>query len=311
MKLGFIIPNYPHEKRVALLPQHIDGFDNELVVETGFGKTLGIDDAEYIKTGCTVGNRQDIFESCDAIFSLKLIQPIDYDYLRKGQMIIGWTHPTGSGMRFMEEQAIPKELVIVDIDNVYPRVYYKGKAFNIDWLKRDFIWKNSFYAGYSATLHGLLSFGLLPNSNTKVAILASGNVSQGAFNIMSKLGADIRMYYRKTMEAFKENLHEFDIIINGIEMDIPDAHILTKEELKRVKKNCLIIDAAADAGNAIEGTRYTSIDDPIYEEKGIYYYDVNNAPTLFHRETSDAISESFSKYIYKKDTKIFLNLIRE
>jgi len=156
MKLGFIIPNYPHEKRVALLPQHIDGFDNELVVETGFGKTLGIDDAEYIKAGCTVGNRQDIFESCDAIFSLKLIQPIDYDYLRKGQMIIGWTHPTGSGMRFMEEQAIPKELVIVDIDNVYPRVYYKGKAFNIDWLKRDFIWKNSFYAGYSATLHGLL-----------------------------------------------------------------------------------------------------------------------------------------------------------
>ena len=37
MRLGFIIPTYPGEKRVALLPEHIEGFENELIIENGFG----------------------------------------------------------------------------------------------------------------------------------------------------------------------------------------------------------------------------------------------------------------------------------
>lgn len=54
MKLGFLIPNHPNEKRVALLPEHVKNFNNELVVETGFGETLGISDEEYVKAGCTI-----------------------------------------------------------------------------------------------------------------------------------------------------------------------------------------------------------------------------------------------------------------
>ena len=52
MKLGFIIPDYSCEKRVALLPEHILGFKNEIYIEKGFGKFLGISDEEYEKKGC-------------------------------------------------------------------------------------------------------------------------------------------------------------------------------------------------------------------------------------------------------------------
>ena len=37
MRLGFVIPTYPGEKRVALLPEDIDNFENELLLEHGFG----------------------------------------------------------------------------------------------------------------------------------------------------------------------------------------------------------------------------------------------------------------------------------
>ena len=51
MKLGFIIPTYPGEKRVALLPNHITAdFENELIVEDGYGSNLAIKNEEYEKS---------------------------------------------------------------------------------------------------------------------------------------------------------------------------------------------------------------------------------------------------------------------
>lgn len=97
MKLGFLIPNHPNEKRVALLPEHVKNFNNELVVETGFGETLGISDEEYVKAGCTISSREDIFKTCEGVFSLKVLKPQDYQHIREGQIIVGWTHPEGSG----------------------------------------------------------------------------------------------------------------------------------------------------------------------------------------------------------------------
>ena len=100
-----------------------------------------------------------------------------------------------------------------------------------------------------------------------------------------------------------------NIIINGIEVDGTVKHIITKEHLSRAKRGCLLIDSAADAGNAIEGTHYTSIANPVYKEDGLWFYEVNNAPSLLYRRTSYEISKSFSQWVYKEDVKRFLDLL--
>lgn len=309
MKLGFIKPTYPGEKRVALLPQHITNeFENELIIEEGFGSNLQIEDKEYQEKGCVIDSRENIFKNCDIIFCLKLLQPKDYDLIRDGQMIIGWTHPTGSGTSFYENVAKKKNLRIIDLDNIYPTAHAGDKHIPIPFIEKNFIWRNSFYAGVASVQHALLTFGLIPNSETKVAVLANGSVSQGAYNYISKYNVDIRMFYRKTMQEFYDTIGEYDIIINGIEVDGSVKHIITKDDLKKVKKGALLIDSAADAGNAIEGSHYTSIAEPMYEEDGIFFYEVNNAPSLLYRVTSFEISKSFSQWIYKKDVKQFVNL---
>ena len=131
---------------------------------------------------------------------------------------------------------------------------------------------------------------------------------EGAYSYISKYNADVRMFYRKTMSEFYETIGDYDIIINGIEVDGTVAHIITKADLQRIKRGCLIIDSAADAGNAIEGTRYMTIDNPMYEEDGLFFYEVNNAPSLLYRTTSFEISKSFSEWVYKKDVKRFWDL---
>ncbi len=308
MELGFVIPDFWGEKRVALLPEHIRQGPNSLKIECGFGRTMHIPDSEYINRGCQMCTRSEIFNTCNIIFSLKLIQPPDYEALRKGQMIIGWTHPTSSGKDFMREHAVPKQLIIVDLDNVYPRIYRGTQYTPIPWIPRNFIWKNSWLAGYAAVHHALECYGLLLRSEHKVAVLSAGNVAQGAFAALSNYGTYVRMFTRKTMAEFKSILHQFDVVVNGIEMDKPGEHILNQTDLARMKSGALIIDAAADAGNTIEGTRYTRLHDPIYEKDGLFYYVVENAPTLLYREASMNISQAFSEYVYFKDIAEFCAL---
>ena len=309
MKLGFITPHYIGEKRVALLPIHVNNFENDIVIEHNFGLNLNITDDEYEKVGCKIASREEIFSDCPAVFSLKCILKDDYKYIRENQMIIGWTHPYGSGREFMASQFTPKNLTIVDLDNIHPQVYYKDKIELIDWIKPNFVKDNSFIAGYSAVLHALVSFGMIPDQSTNIAVLGSGNVSQGAFCAISKFSSNIRMFYRKTMSEFIEERESFDIIINGIEVDKTGLHILSLEHQKSLKKNCLIIDAAANAGRAIEGSAFTTLTDPIYKKDDVYYYVVSNAPSIFYKPASLKISESFSKNVYQKDVKIFKDLV--
>lgn len=310
MKMGFITPTYIGERRVALLPEHIGDFANELFIERGFGKSMGISDEDYVSRGCTMLTRQEIFALCDAIFCLKLIQPSDYDFLREGQMIIGWTHPTGSGREFYNNVAVSKKLVIVDLDNIYPSVYCQDKKVLIPFIPKNFIWKNSFFAGVASVQHALLSCGMYPDSATRVAVLASGNVSQGAYNCIAKYGVDVRLFYRKTMNEFYATLGDYDIIINGIEVDTAGSHILSRKDLSQLKRGCLLIDSAADAGNAIEGTHYTTLVEPVYEEDGLLFYEVNNAPSLLYRRASLEISKSFSQWVYARDAHAFMDLLK-
>ncbi len=308
MNIGFIIPHYPFEKRVALLPDDIEGFQDIIWIESGFGKLMDIPDEQYEKKGCHIATRTEIFNNCDTIFSLKLLQPDDYELLRHGQMIIGWTHPTGSGANFMQDQVIPKHLIIVDLDNTYPRIFKDGMSVDIRFFSKNFLRKNSFNAGCAAIMHAFLSYGALPKAEMNIAVLGNGNTSQGAFHLLSRFTDNIRMFYRKTLPEFIDTIGEYDVIVNGIEVDDASKHIISKEDLAHTKEHCLIIDAAADAGNTIETTEYTNIAKPLYEKNGRYFYVVNNTPSLIYRDASKYLSKVFAKEILNGGVKRFWDM---
>ncbi|MBS1370114.1 MAG: N(5)-(carboxyethyl)ornithine synthase [Lentisphaeria bacterium] len=308
MKLGLIKPNFPGERRVALLPADIRTPENELVVDDKFGETLGISADEYRRRGVQTASRQEVFAACDAIFSLKLIQPADYRYLRRGQMIIGWTHPHEEPSAEFMQIAKELSLTVVDIDNISPTVTFNGQTCKIPFIPRDFLWKNSFYAGVASVQHALLSWGKLPEPTTRVAVLSSGNVAQGGYWAISRFTSDIRMFYRKTMSEFLEELSSFDIVINDIETFPHCSHVISRDDLKRAKPGCLFIDASADAGGTIEGTRYTSLLNPVYWENGHCFYEVPNSPSFYFQTVSSYLSPILSHYFFMPDVRRFLDL---
>lgn len=310
MKLGIIKTHFPNERRIPLLPSDIRDFPNTIYVETGLGNDLGYSDENYSEKGAIIASKETIFAECDGIFSLKIIQPEDYHFLRNGQIIIGWTHPFGSGKNFMKTQALPKKLVIADLDNRFPTAYYQNQQKPLSWIPSNFIQKNSFYAGYAGTLHALLAYGSLPSGKEKIAILGSGNVAQGAFHTVSKFTSEVTLFYRRTLPEFKEQLADFDIIINGIEVGDNQLSILSNRDQQQLKNGCFIIDVAADAGNAIENDHFTTIEEPIYSENNYFVYCVPNTPSLAYRTVSPFLSRQFTKYIYSKDISIFNDLFQ-
>jgi len=302
--IAFIAPNFPSEERVSLLPEDVatlreNGYAIEM--EHGFGRSLNIDDSQYQAYGVQIKSREECYQN-EIVFNLKLTQPCDYKYLRENQTIIGWTHPTGSGFDFYQEIAIPKNLKLFDLDSVYPKLYDGKMVSDLVELPSHCFWENSYLAGQASVKLAQMHQHNIFTHNTNIAILGSGSVSQGAFYEVSTLGIKPRMFYRKTLHIFKDLIHTFDIIVNGIEIDTPEDHIICRDDLLRTKQNVLIIDAAADAGCSIFGTEYQSFEDPIGYTLGRKYILVNNAPTLLKLEASRVISRVISRNILPRLT---------
>lgn len=296
-KIGFVIPKYDGEKRVAILPQDIcrgKSAYSEIMIQSGFGLDIGIDDEAYTAAGCTIADKDTCY-SAEYVFSLKLVHPDDYTMLRHGSKIIGWMHPNGSGRSFHNNIARQKNITLFDIDSVYPRVYRPdGSTEDITTLPKHFFWENSYIAGMASIELGLRHAKLDSLEQLRIAILGCGNVSQGAFHMISSLGGRPRMFHRKTLDIFKEQVDQFDLIINGIEVDQDGLHIIDCKLLERTKRDVFIIDAAADAGRAIEGTEYQTLAEPLGIVHDRCYLLVNNAPTVFHEQASMVISRVVS-----------------
>jgi len=299
MKIGYVKPSFPNEKRVGLLPQHLTycSTEDERRFEQGYGENLGISDAAYGETGAY--SRESLFAWADVIYSIKVPQPEDYQYFKTNQTLAGWIHPLGSGEHFMENCAKPKNITVFDVTNRISIRHYQEKSEILN-VPRDITQRNSVLAGYASTLQAITLRGGV-TKDEKVAVFGSGNVAYGAMKYLAEKGITPILRRRSNLALLRQELNSYDILINGVEIEEGETPIATQEMIDSMKLGAWIIDVAADAGRAIEGTKYTSIDNPIYtDEQGHTFYVVNNSPSLLYRESSEAVSEGYAKHFWSK-----------
>lgn len=300
MKIAYLKPNFPDEKRVGLLPQHLIycHSEDERRFEAGYGETLGIPDSDY----CGVGGytRKSLFEWADVIYCIKVPQPSDYENFKDGQGLVGWIHPFGaSGSHFLANCGQPKKLWLFDVTNRISIRYYNQITTTL-MVPRDITRRNSILAGYASTMHAAMLRGGI-TQNDRVALFGTGNIAFGAYKYLSQRGVEPLLRRRSNVSFLQHEFNDLDIFINCVEIAEGDNPIVTDEMLTSMKPNGWIIDAAADTGRAILGTRATKIHDPIYQDtQGHTFYVVDNSPTLLYRESSEAVSEGYCKHFWSK-----------
>ncbi|MEM9217293.1 MAG: hypothetical protein AAGD25_23505 [Cyanobacteria bacterium P01_F01_bin.150] len=300
MKIAYLKPTFPDEKRVGLLPQHLIHChpEDERRFEAGYGTALGIPDEAYGNAGGYT--RKSLFEWADVLYCIKVPQPDDYKYFKEGQGLVGWIHPFGaSGRGFLKNCGQPKKLWLFDVTNRISIRYYNQVTENL-MVPRDITRRNSILAGYASTMHAAMLRGGI-TQNDQVALFGTGNIAFGAYKYLSQRGIEPLLRRRSNSSFLRHEFRTLDIFINCVEIADGDTPIVTDEMLASMKSSGWVIDAAADTGRAISGTRATKINAPIYQDShGHTFYVVDNSPTLLYRESSEAVSEGYSKHFWSK-----------
>lgn len=278
--IGFPICRKENENRRAIMPEHIKNMSNpeKMFFEKGYGEVLGIEDAEYLELGCNICD----FQTClaqDIVCDPKIG---DADYLNKldkGKIIFGWVHATQN--RDITDKIADNGLTAY----AWEKMYESG---------RHIFWRNNELAGEAAVMHAFQCYGKMPYE-TKVAVIGNGNTSRGAMKVLNMLGAEVIQYNRHTESLLRDEIGEYDVIVNCVLWDVSRKdHIVSRQDLKRMKKNAMIIDVSCDRNGGIETSVPTTIEEPTYIVDGILHYVVDHTPALFYK----TFSHNNSKIIY-------------
>lgn len=266
--IGFPISSKENENRRAIVPTHIKEIlhPEMLYFERGYGEVLGIDDSEYEAYGAHMASHEEVLTK-DVICDPK-IGDADYLVQLKNQIIFGWIHATQN--RDVADKLIGGKLTAY----AWEKMFYHG---------RHVFWRNNELAGEAAVMHAFQCYGKMPYE-TDVAVIGRGNTARGAIKVLNMLGANVTQYDRHTEALLREEIDKYDVVVNCVLWDVMrNDHIIYKSDLKRMKRNSMIIDVSCDANGGIETSVPTTIDRPTYFVGGVMHYVVDHTPALFYK----------------------------
>lgn len=270
--IGFPKSHLESEKRRFLDLEHIKlmRHPDSLYFEKGYGDVLGIRDEDFRDLGCNVCSFEEVL-SKDVICDIKFAKAPYLKDLHTNQILFGWIHANNN----KELSAIIKEKKLTAF--AWEKLYDEGLYL---------LSKNNELAGEAAVIHAFVCYGKLPYAS-HVALIGAGNAARGAMKSLNNFGSQIDQYTRKTEKLLKRDLYKYDAIVNCVNWDLSRTdHIISKKDLKNMKRGSLIIDVSCDKNGAIETSIPNTLDNPTYFVDGIMHYVVSNAPSLFYKTFS-------------------------
>lgn len=281
--IGLMISTKENEKRRAMLPRHIARIRHrdKLYFESGYGHDFGHGDDEYRRAGANVVSRDEALAQ-EIICDPKVGDATYLAELRPGQTVFGWLHA-------VQNRSITEKLLERSVTAIAWEDMFEGG--------RHVFWRSNELAGEAAIMHAFTLYGKLVYE-CKVALIGRGNVARGAYRILSCLGARINSYERKTEGLLREELGQFDVIVNGLLWDVYRTdHIVYRSDLTRLKHPAMIVDISCDRAGAIETSRPTTIENPVYSVDGVLHYAVDHTPALVGYSVTASLGEEMVKYL--------------
>ena len=256
-RVGLPISHKENENRRALIPEDIARLRHpeQVYIEMGYGQVLGYTDEDYTSQGVRVASHEEVI-AMEVVCDPKIG---DADYLTslKGQVVVGWLHAVQN-----------RDIADALIDGGLTAYAWEDMSEN----GRHSFWRNNEIAGEAAVAHAYIIHGMLPY-NTKVAVIGKGNAARGAVKMLSSMGADVRVYDRHSEALLREELGEYDVVVNAVLWDTRRKdHIISREDLERMKRGAMIIDISCDRAGGVESSVPTTIAEPTYFVDGVRHY---------------------------------------
>jgi alanine dehydrogenase len=309
------------EFRVGMTPtsvREVVEAGHKVMVETGCGVGIGMDDTSYRKAGAkVVKTAAEIFAKADMIVKVKEPQASERKMLREGQILFTYLHlaPDPAQTRDLVKS---KATCIAYETVTSPTGGLPLLAPMSEVAGRLSIQAGAYYLEKAHGGHGLLLGGVPGVDPAKVVIIGGGMVGRHAAHIALGMGADVWVIDRNvdvlrslwaqfdrplntvysTKDAIERHCAEADLVVSGVL--IPGAaapKLITRDILKTMKAGSVIVDVAIDQGGSAETSKATTHDDPVYVVDDVIHYCVANMPGGVPKTSTYALNNATLPFI--------------
>ncbi|WP_342657575.1 alanine dehydrogenase [Sphingomonas sp. NY01] len=312
-----------HEYRVGLTPPSVaelTAAGHSVVVETGAGRGIDFEDADYVAAGATIlPTAAEVFAGADMIVKVKEPQAGEIAMLRSDHLLFTYLHlaadkPQAEGLMKSGATCIAYETVTAPRGGL-PLLKPMSEVAGRMSVQVGAHYLEKFQGGRGVLLGGVP--GVAP---AKVAILGGGVSGVNAAQMAVGMRADVTIY-----DISNDRLAELDMFFSSqiktayaskaaIAAAVRQAHLVigavlvpgaaapklvTRDMLKTMKRGSVLVDIAIDQGGCFETSHATTHEDPVFEVDGVTHYCVANMPGAVARTSTFALNNATLPFALK------------
>ncbi|MDR3258364.1 MAG: alanine dehydrogenase [Fusobacteriaceae bacterium] len=308
-----------NENRVGIIPNAAQAYVNaghEVFIEKGAGLGSAITDEEYVKAGAKIlSSAKEVWDIAEMLVKVKEPLESEYELMRENQIVYTYFH-------FAANEPLLKACIERKIISVAYETVQEG--YSLPLLKpmsevagRMAPIMGSYYLGKTYGGRGILPMGVTGVAPANILILGGGTVGTNAAKIAAGLGANVtildvsleRMEYLSEIMppnvncvysdkiSLENYLKTSDMVIGAVL--IPGAKapkLVTKKDLKLMKKGAVLVDVAIDQGGCFETSHATTHTEPIFAIDDVVHYCVANMPGMYANTSTFALNNATIKY---------------
>lgn len=321
MRIGVPREIKVHEYRVGLVPagvRELVAAGHELIIESGAGNGIGVDDAQFRSAGAAIAaHPAEVFERAEMVVKVKEPQPAECEMLRRGQLLFTYLHLAADpvqarGLMRSGATAIAYETVtapngslplLTPMSEVAGRMSIQVGAASLQKANGGF---------------GVLLGGVPGVPPAKVVILGGGVSGTHAAEMAVGLRADVTVVDRSvdrlrelsaafgpslrtaysTTETIERLVRDADLVIGAVLVAGAAApKLVTRAMVKSMKPGAVLVDISIDQGGCFETSHPTTHAEPTFVVDGVIHYCVANMPGAVPRTSTLALTNATLPYV--------------
>jgi len=302
MRIGVPSEIKTDEYRVAITPagvRELSTRGHEVLVQAGAGDGSAMSDDDFRAQGGRIAPDADaVFAEADLILKVKEPQPEEVGRLRRGQTLFTYLHLAAEpdlarGLAASGATCIAYETVVDSVGRLPLLAPMSEVAGKIATQAGAFMLEKPLGG------RGILLGGVPGVAAATVLVIGGGVVGMNAAFIAIGMQADVFVFdrsidrlrdlevafagrastvYSSTL-AIEQMLPLADLVIGAVLVHGGRApHVITREQLKLMKRHAVLVDVSIDQGGCFETSRPTTHSEPTYEVDEITHYCVTNMP---------------------------------
>ena len=308
------------EFRVGMTPEGVATLaqrGHSILVQKQAGASSGFTDAAFEAAGAKIVASAVELYAADLIVKVKELQPMEFPFLKPGQMIFAYLHVAPDPA--LAQAMLAREVIGIAYETV------GDEHCGLPLLK-----PMSMIAGRLAITIGAWGLQLANGGKGtlisggpgvppgRVLVLGAGNAGSHATHVAVSLGAEVTVLdidvqrldalkniYAdgiKTAHANPANIateiRSTDLVVGAIlNPGNLAAKILTRAMLRSMEPGSVLVDVCIDQGGLSETSRPSSHSNPFYIDEGVVHYCVGNMPSAVARSATLALASATLPYI--------------